>query len=154
MPLYFAYGSNMSRKLMRKHCPQARALGTAVLADHRFIVMAEGFATIIAQPGEAVHGVLWELSDGNVAALDAYESVDSGLYRATTLPVHHGGRVTPALVYIARSCEHGRPKPAYIELVLAAARDWDLPEPYVDALARWAPADADTLLRSEIRGRR
>jgi gamma-glutamylcyclotransferase (GGCT)/AIG2-like uncharacterized protein YtfP len=154
MPRYFAYGSNMSRNLMRRHCPRARALGTAVLADHRFIVMAEGFATIIAEPGQAVHGVLWELSDGDVAALDDYESVDTGLYRAATLPVYHAGGVTSALVYIARSCEHGRPKPAYMKRVLAAARDWDLPEPYIDTLARWAPAVVEGWLRPEVRDRR
>jgi hypothetical protein len=154
MPLYFAYGSNMSRNLMREHCPRARALGTAVLADHRFIVMAEGFATIITEPGQTVHGVLWELSDGDVAALDAYEGLDTGLYRAATLPVHHGGRLTSALVYIARSCEYGRPKPAYMQLVLTAARDWDLPEPYIDTLARWAPAGLDALRQPEIRDRR
>ena len=47
MPLHFAYGSNKSRALMRQHCPQARALGTAVLTHHRFIVMADGYASIV-----------------------------------------------------------------------------------------------------------
>jgi hypothetical protein len=57
MPVHFAYGSNMSRALMREHCPQARALGTAVLDHHRFIVMAEGYASVVSRPGHAVHGV-------------------------------------------------------------------------------------------------
>jgi hypothetical protein len=40
------------------------------------------------------------------------------------------GRV-PALVYLARRNKQGRPKPGYLELVLAAAREWNLPQPYI-----------------------
>ena len=32
------------------------------------------------------------------------------------------------------------PRPGYIALVVDAARDWKLPEPYVRSLARWAPS--------------
>ena len=80
MPLYFAYGSNMSRALMRRHCPHARPLGTAVLDHHRFIVMADGYASIVRHPGHEVHGVLWQLTPRDVDALNAYESIDTGLY--------------------------------------------------------------------------
>ena len=40
----------------------------------------------------------------------------------------------PALVYFARPGGEGRPKPGYIELVIAAAREWDLPDAYIRAL--------------------
>ena len=143
MTFYFAYGSNMSRALMRRHCPRARPLGTAVLAHHRFIVMSDGYASVAPAPRARVHGVLWRLAPGDIAALDAYEGVDAGLYRSCTLPVRHCDRSVSALVYVGHSIAHGRPKPGYLELVLAAARDWDLPAPYVAALARWAPTDVE-----------
>ena len=139
MPVHFAYGSNMSRALMRGHCPQARALGTAVLDHHRFIVMAEGYASVVSRPGHAVHGVLWQLTPRDVGALNAYERIDSGLYRICFRPVRHAGGVALALVYIGRSFRSGRPKPGYLECVLAAARDWGLSRSYVDTLARCAP---------------
>ena len=41
----------------------------------------------------------------------------------------------PALVYLARPGGEGRPKPGYIELVIAAAREWHLPEDYIGSLA-------------------
>ena len=138
MPLYFAYGSNMSRALMRRHCPHARPLGTAVLDHHRFIVMADGYASIVRHPGREVHGVLWPLSPRDVDALNAYESIDTGLYCRRVHPVRHAGGVASALVYIGRSSRPGRPRPGYLACVLAAARDWDLPRSYTNALARWA----------------
>jgi hypothetical protein len=43
----------------------------------------------------------------------------------------------PALVYFARPRGEGRPKPGYIELVVAAAREWDLPPRHIRALEAW-----------------
>ena len=37
--LHFAYGSNMSRDVMRKHAPLAQPIGVATLADYRFLIM-------------------------------------------------------------------------------------------------------------------
>src|SRR5262245_147043 len=118
MTLYFAYGSNMSRLLMGRHCPRARPLGTAVLAHHRFIVMSDGYASVTPAARASVHGVLWRLAPGEVGALDDYEGVAAGLYRSCRLPVQHGARSLSALVYIGRSHIHGQPKPGYLGLVL------------------------------------
>ena len=123
MPLHFAYGSNMSRALMCQHCPQARAVGTAVLTHHRFIVMADSYASIVRRPGHEVHGVLWQLTPRDLDGLNAYERVDTGLYCVRFYPVRHAGGVAPALVYVARSHRPGRPRPGYLACVLAAARD-------------------------------
>ena len=30
------------------------------------------------------------------------------------------------------------PKPGYVELIAAAARDWKLPEPYIRSVERWS----------------
>ena len=45
-----------------------------------------------------------------------------------------------ALVYVARPLGCGRPRPGYMELVLAAAREWNLPAAYTASLRRWLPA--------------
>jgi gamma-glutamylcyclotransferase (GGCT)/AIG2-like uncharacterized protein YtfP len=140
MPLYFAYGSNMSRALMRQHCPLSAPVGCAELDQHRFIVTADGYASIVASPAHTVHGVLWQLDAGDVAALDAYEGVDVGLYRSEMVSVRHAAGTTQAMVYIGRNGQPGAPKPGYLELVLEAASDWNLPRAYTAALARWAPS--------------
>jgi len=138
MTIYFAYGSNMNRALMRRHCPAAKEIGTAALAGYRFVITIDGYASIVPHPGGAVHGVLWRLTPRDIAALNAYESLDSGLYSKATLPVDREGRRVAAMVYIARDRAQGRPKPGYLDLVLTGAREWGLPEAYVDAIARWS----------------
>jgi hypothetical protein len=138
--LHFAYGSNMSRALMRRRCPAAEALGTATLAGWRFVVNPDGFGSIAPQPGALVHGVLWRLNARDLAAVNAYESVESGLYLRRHLVVRCGGQPATALVYIARRQGEGQPRPGYIQLVVNAARDWELPDDYIRTLARWAPS--------------
>jgi len=140
MTLHFAYGSNMSRALMGVRCPGAIALGTATLPHWRFVIGVEGHGSIAPRPGARVHGVLWRVGARDIAAINAYENLDSGLYARRFVPVRHGARLVPALVYILRRPGTGRPRPAYVHLVVAAARDWGLPEPYVDALQRWSPS--------------
>jgi AIG2-like family len=136
--LHFAYGSNMSRALMRLRCPGAEALGIATLAGWRFVINPEGLGSLAPQPGSVVHGVLWRLTARDLAAVNAYESIDSGLYLRRRLAVRCGGRQAAALVYIARREGEGRPRPGYIDVVVEAARDWDLPAVYVRSLERWA----------------
>jgi gamma-glutamylcyclotransferase (GGCT)/AIG2-like uncharacterized protein YtfP len=158
MTLYFAYGSNMSRAPMRARCPSAREVGTATLAGHRLIVTSDGYASVVPEAGGTVHGLLWRLAPRDVAALNAYESLDTGLYRIVTLPVrlaHVPAKWRPvrrpghapmrtrqvsAMVYLARSATPGLPRPGYLEPVLAAARELDFPPAYIEALSRWLPS--------------
>ncbi len=137
MLLHFAYGSNMSRRLMGMRCPDARAIGTTVLRGWRFIISPDGFASLARQPGSLVHGVLWRLSTRDVAAVNAYENVQSGLYVRRLVPVPLE-LSAPALVYIARRQGTGIARPGYVQQVVEAARDWGLPQPYIRSLARWS----------------
>jgi hypothetical protein len=137
--LHFAYGANMSRAVMRRYAPDARAIGPATLAGHRFHITGDGYASVQAAPGETVHGVLWKITPRDRVLLDAWENVPGGLYRAETVPVRRKRCLAPALVYYARPSGEGRPRPGYLELVLAAAREWRLPAEYIQALEALAP---------------
>jgi hypothetical protein len=139
MTLHFAYGSNMSRAQLGARCPTARPLGTATLDHWRFIIGPGGHGSIAPRAGARVHGVLWRVAPRDLAAINAYEGVDTGLYIWRMLPVRSGGGLLPALVYILRTGGEGTPRPAYIALVIDAARDWGLPEPYITSLKRWSP---------------
>jgi hypothetical protein len=174
MTLHFGYGSNMSRALMAARCPGATPLGPATLHGWRFIIGAEGYASMVRQPGGVIYGVLWRLTPRDLAAVNAYERVDDGLYLRRIVPVRHGVSACPgkvgadfptrtcanareaeripipaigmgssvvsALAYILRRGGEGRPRPAYIDLVEAAAREWALPQSYIKALRRWSPS--------------
>jgi gamma-glutamylcyclotransferase (GGCT)/AIG2-like uncharacterized protein YtfP len=136
MTLYFAYGSNMSRTWMQQLCPKAEALGPAQLADHRFLVMSGGYASVLPHAGDVVHGVLWRIAQADLHTLDRYEDVAGGLYDRWMIPVQHRGDRRTALIYVGRSQTPGHARPEYCELVLSAARDWELPAAYVANLAR------------------
>ncbi|MGP0089586.1 MAG: gamma-glutamylcyclotransferase family protein [Xanthobacteraceae bacterium] len=137
----FAYGSNMSREAMGRRCPGAHVLGRARLDGWGFIITADGYASIRPHPGRTVHGVLWRVGPRELAALNAYESVASGLYRRCMLPVCQDGKRRAALIYIGRDDVPGRPRPGYLQIVIKAARDWDLPNSYIRELARWSGSD-------------
>src|SRR5260370_29935716 len=140
MTLHFAYGWNRSRALMSARCPGAEAIGTATLSGWRFVINPEGFGSIAAQPGGRVHGVLWRLSARDLAAVNAYESIDSGLYLRRRLAVRCGETPATALVYFARRLVVGVHRPGYIPFTLNSAREWQLPEPYIRSLPPWAPS--------------
>jgi hypothetical protein len=137
MTLHFAYGANMSRAIMRRHARDAEPLGVAELTGHRIVITGDGYASVEPARAQTVHGVLWRITPRDRVTLDAWENVSAGLYRAETVPVRHAGELMPALVYYARPRGEGRPKPGYIELVVAAAREWNLPPRHIRALEAW-----------------
>ena len=142
MPLYFAYGSNMVREQMRRRCPGARALGPAVLRDHRFAIISGGHGTVQPQTGATVHGVLWQLGRDDLAALDLYEEVVAGLYRRTHRSVERDSRPVRALVYVATTRKPGRARPGYLAAIIDAARGFAFPADYVAALEAIARTSA------------
>jgi hypothetical protein len=138
--LHFAYGANMSRAVMRRHAPGAEPVGAAALANHRFVITADGYASVAPMRAATVHGVLWRLTPRDRVGLDAWENIAGGSYRAATLPVRCEGWRQMSLVYLARPCRTGSPKAGYLELVVAAARAWELPSEYAASLQQWLPA--------------
>jgi len=142
MILHFAYGANMSRAVMRKRGPLAKPVGVASLANHRFLITADGYASVAPRRGENVYGVLWRLTPRDLVTLAAWENIAGGLYRAQMLPVRQGGRQSRALIYLARPCPEGRAKIGYMELVIAATMEWRLPQLYIDTLRGWLPRQA------------
>jgi hypothetical protein len=138
--LHFAYGSNMHRGVMRRHAPTAVPLGTARLADYRFVITSDGYASVAPALTRTVYGVLWQLTPRDRVTLDLWENIAAGQYRAEMLPVLQDGRRRPALVYVARCRPLGRPKSGYMEIVVAAARALELPDGYIASLEEWLPA--------------
>lgn len=138
MPLYFAYGSNMDAIAMARRCPASKLVGLARLERHRFIIMKEGYASVVRDSRATVWGVVWDLSLADVPALDRYEGVSGGLYVKAYQPVVTEGGVKRALVYLGCSSAAGLPRSGYIEGVLEAAQAARLPAAYMQELRSWA----------------
>ncbi|WP_436094496.1 gamma-glutamylcyclotransferase family protein [Bosea sp. LjRoot237] len=137
MPLYFAYGLNMDVAGMAQRCPRSKALGLARLPRHRFIVTTDGYASVIRDPRESVHGVLWDCALGDIRTLDKFEELASGLYVKINQPVIVEGGAKRALIYVGRSGDIGRPRPGYLESIITSARSWGLPETYLAGVNRF-----------------
>jgi Gamma-glutamyl cyclotransferase, AIG2-like len=134
MPLYFAYGSNMSVEAMARRCPRSKAIGVARLERHRIAVMREGWLTAVRDPRSAAHGVLWDLGLSDLPALDRYEGLAQGLYAKAVQPVVAPGGAKRALVYFGANSGPGIPRADYIADIVAAAQAWQLPAEGIAAL--------------------
>lgn len=134
MPLYFAYGSNMSERGMAVRCPRSKPLGLARLQHHRLAVMREGWLTAARDPRSTVHGVLWDSALSDVSSLDRYEGLSRGLYAKTVQPVLTAQGPRRALVYFGANAGPGTAGTDYVTEILAAARAWGLPPEAIAAL--------------------
>jgi gamma-glutamylcyclotransferase (GGCT)/AIG2-like uncharacterized protein YtfP len=134
MPLYFAYGSNMSVQAMARRCPRSKPIGVARLERHRLAVMREGWLTATRDPRSAVHGVLWDAALSDVPSLDRYEGLAQKLYAKVVQPVVASGGAKRALVYVGANSGPGIARADYVADIVAAARTWPLPAEGVAAL--------------------
>jgi phage replication-related protein YjqB (UPF0714/DUF867 family)/gamma-glutamylcyclotransferase (GGCT)/AIG2-like uncharacterized protein YtfP len=136
---YFAYGSNLSVQQMAARCPDAVEPRRATLADHDWLINERGVATIEPLAGSEVHGVLWHVSDRDLATLDSAEGVPVR-YRRDRLTVHTDDGPSEAWVYIDHRVDPGPPRPGYLERIIDGARHHDLPHRWIEFLRRWDPA--------------
>jgi hypothetical protein len=128
----------MNRAVMRRHAPGAEPIGVASRANYRFLITTHGHASIAPLRTSTVYGVLWRLTPRDRVTLAAWENLAGGLYRAAILPVRQAGRQRLALVYLARSQAEASPQAGYMDVVIAAALEWQLPLPYIEELRSWS----------------
>jgi gamma-glutamylcyclotransferase (GGCT)/AIG2-like uncharacterized protein YtfP len=157
--LYFAYGSNLNPEQMDRRCPGHKVVGMAALRDHRLAFpltshdWGGGVAGLQPSHGTSAWGIVYELSDEQLAALDRYEGYQGpedqhNLYDRQTVFVDltrpdDGSipRRVRASCYFARPSNPAPPSRRYLDAILAGARHHHLPEEYVAALAKTATVD-------------
>ena len=93
---YFAYGMNTNLDEMTARCPGAVCLGPAWINDYALVFRY--FADIEPAAGGWCDGVLWEITDDNLAALDRLEGYPWH-YTRFTVVVHTDRGSDTALVY-------------------------------------------------------
>lgn len=135
---YFAYGSNLCVQQMARRCPGACDPRPAVLPDHDWLINQRGVATVEPSTGARVHGVLWHVTDTDLATLDSAEGVPVR-YRRDRLTVQLGDGAAEAWVYIDHRVEPGPPRPGYLERIIDGALHHGLPQRWIGFLQRWDP---------------
>ncbi len=125
MNYYFAFGSNLDRRQMRRRCPTARVVSRAVLPGHelRFSGHSAGrkgpVATVVQADGANTFGLLYELDDADLERLDAFEGVAVGMYarvkRTVGLP---SGKTRKVWTYVlASAATRKTPHPDYLSII-------------------------------------
>ena len=144
--LYFAYGSNMSEAQMALRCPASKLVAIARLENYRFLINERGVASIAESQGKVVCGLLWSISESDEKQLDRNEGVGKGFYHKSTLSVMvQENQTVDALVYVASSNEHGKPRAGYMERILRAAACHNIPIANIEELKSWLETDAQSI---------
>jgi len=73
--LYFGYGMNTNKQQMASRCPDSKVIGAAILPGYKFVF--RGHADVELDWESQVEGVLWDISDKCLQALDRLESFPS-----------------------------------------------------------------------------
>jgi len=151
--LYFAYGSNLDPDQMQSRCPGATVVGLAALHDHRVVfplysnTWRGGVSSIQLAHGSTVWGMLFDLSEEQLRALDGFEGFrgpgdQHNVYDREQITVEltrpdDGSfpRRVRAWAYVARPSNPSPPSRRYLETVLRGARHHRLPEEYIAKLA-------------------
>jgi gamma-glutamylcyclotransferase (GGCT)/AIG2-like uncharacterized protein YtfP len=143
--LLFAYGALMEPRRMRRLCPGARLAGNARLPDHALAFTrysrAEkgGVADVIPAEGTSVWGVLYEIKESCLGALDRYEETPRAYRRETTAVTDDKGVEQEAFVYFANRTGDFAPSRSYRDLIVRSARERGLPDDYLRELEAVKP---------------
>jgi len=150
--LYFAYGSNMDERVMRARCPSCRYLGAARLDEHRLaftrrsIQSGTGVADVVPDPRSVVWGVLYELNDSDLDALDRKEGHGWAYARErkhVTLATDGTGHDAITYTVLEKESTEVGPSHEYLDRLVSAARHRALPSAYLAKLEALHPEPLD-----------
>lgn len=143
---YFAYGSNLLTERLRARCPSARARQVAWADEYALAFCKKsqdgsGKATLSSCPtaGCPVFGVVFDLDECELSELDKAEGAGKGYDRIDDFQVHITGCREPlrAVTYIANVASIDpdlKPYDWYLKLIVAGARQHELPPRYIEAI--------------------
>jgi cation transport regulator ChaC len=138
---YFAYGSNMSSEVFtgrRKIHPSLSISGTVtnyqLVFDQRGIPFIEPrFASIKAEKGAMLHGVIHEITEDERDILHATEGSN---YKMLSLEAtSKDGHLFRCFTYIGHTSQgEGKPSQRYMHKILSGAREHKLPSHHIKYL--------------------
>ena len=149
--LYFAYGSNMDPSQMRQRCPSVQFVSIAKLPDHRLAFTRHakdrdcGTCDGVPEPGQAIWGVVFDLSESDLRRMDESEGYQAGRPLDANAYVRHqrevyrdGNQAEPLTVWLYfanRQPNPPLPNVAYKQQLVDGAKFWRLPQEYQAQLA-------------------
>ncbi len=164
MNYYFAYGSNMSYEQMKERCPDSKYVGVARLNGYKLdftkmsTIRGGGVADIVEAEDDCVYGVLYSITDDDLAVLDVKEK---GYTRQTVSCFKYDdlldynplkGVVVDALVYtvVNKSATTIPPSMEYLKIILDAAFSHMFPTKYQNMIYRFGYPNYNERLQKAI----
>ena len=127
--IYFAYGSNLSKKQMSSRCPNSRPLRSIVLNNYELTFVGfevrwnGGIATIIPRTNCVTYGALYNMTKKDVERLDEFEAIRSGIYYKKSLIIDS----IQVYTYICNYKNQNHPSRKYLNKIKIGYEDWNLP---------------------------
>lgn len=148
---YFGYGSNMAAATMQAWCGDSRVVGMAQLKGYRLAFTrkserwGQGVADVVRDEDGSVWGVLYEVSDGDLANLDKKEG-NGHNYQRIAVEVLCDDAPCTAYTYevIAKLPDDIPTSRDYKQTLLAGAYEMGLPAAYIVMLEALPIADDTT----------
>lgn len=164
MKNYFAYGSNMSFEQMKERCPGSKYLGVARLNGYKLdftkmsTIRGGGVADIVESADDCVYGILYSITDDELAVLDVKEK---GYTRQILTCFKYDdlldynplkGCDVEALVYtvVNKSAATIPPSMEYLKIILDAAYMSMFPTKYQNMIYRFGYPNYNERLQKAI----
>lgn len=138
--LYLAYASNMEPRRFRRLCPGGTVVGPARLPGHRLAFSRYsrqrrgGSADVVPDPESEVWGVLYEVDEDDLAAMDRSEGVPAAYHREVVTVVDKAGEERQAVTYVANRTGEFLPHKEYLRVIVQGAEARGLPGEYIRSL--------------------
>ena len=130
---YFAYGSNLSKKQMREHCPESKPRLIAILPNYKLVFTdwsrqwRGGVATVKRFSGEKVLGAIYEITESDLRRLDKKEGYPQSYGRINVIVFDDNNQPIEAMTYIkAGQLREAPPSKEYLAIIQQGYRDWGI----------------------------
>ncbi len=137
MSHYFAYGSNLNRSQMQDRCPGSRIFRSGCLEGYRidFTRFSSGWsggvADVVKSEGAEVWGVVYEITDLDLAELDKYESHPDAYKRFQTTIRTGDEEMEGVWTYRVREkAGFIPPSQRYLDILKRACMEYEFPDWY------------------------
>jgi hypothetical protein len=144
----FIYCEWLDSDLVKKSLPDVKFVSKATLKDHKVAFssftedvsdeMMYGGCHLEGAPGQTLYGVLYEISDGELAKLDKLTRVEEGRYAKKYPTVLDGsGKSYHAVAHSIKNPKGpSRPTKDYMDHMIKGAKEHGFPESYIDLLEK------------------
>ncbi len=130
---YFAYASNLNKKLMLQKAPESKPKFPAVLPNYRIVFTGYnrewkgGTATIQPFKGQKVYGAVYEITEADLKKLDRREDYPMTYNRFKVTVWTENDDQVEAITYIKKEqSTESKPSPEYLAKISQGYRDWDI----------------------------